>query len=77
MRLPQKSMIGAFSIKRKTFFTVNQDKNNSITFWLFILNLIKELDSLNLACRTTKIILLDNAFINRAKNNKKTLKPSD
>ncbi len=45
LRLPQISIKGAISSKEKTFFAINQGKNNSLTFSLFILNLIQELDS--------------------------------
>ena len=47
LRLPQISMTGAISSKGKTFFAINQGKNNSLTFSLFMLNLIQELDSLD------------------------------
>ena len=40
LRLPQISMIGAISSKGKTFFAINQGKNTSLTYSLFMLNLI-------------------------------------
>ena len=40
VRLPQISMIGAISSKGKTFYAINQGKNNSLTFSLFMVNLI-------------------------------------
>jgi hypothetical protein len=38
-------MIGAISSKGRTFFSINQGKNNSSTFSLFIIDLIGHLDS--------------------------------
>jgi transposase len=70
LRLPQISMIGAISSKGKTFFAINQGKNNSLTFSLFMLNLIQELDSLDPDWRKTTTIMLDNASIHRAKATK-------
>ena len=70
LRLPQISMIGAISSKGKTFFAINQGKNNSLTFSLFLLNLIQELNGLDPELRKTTIIMLDNASIHRAKATK-------
>jgi hypothetical protein len=70
LRLPQISMIGAISSKGKTFFAINQGKNTSLTFSLFMLNLIQELDGLDPEWRKTTTILLDNASIHRAKSTK-------
>ena len=63
-------MIGAISSKGKTFFAINQGKNNSLTFLLFMLNLILELDSLDPDWRKTTTIMLDKASIHRAKATK-------
>ena len=57
----------AISSKGKTSFAINQGKNNSLTFSLFMLNLIQELDSLDANWRKTTTIMLDNASIHRAK----------
>jgi hypothetical protein len=65
LRLPQISMIGAISSKGKTFFAINQSKNNSLNFSLFLLNLIQELDSLDPDWRKTTTIMLDNASIRK------------
>ncbi len=70
LRLPQISIIGAISSMAKTFFAMNQGKNNSLTFSFFILNLIQELDSLDRDWRKTTTIMLDNASIHRAKATK-------
>ena len=40
LRLPQILMIAAISSKGKTVFAINQGKNTSLTFSLFMLNLI-------------------------------------
>ena len=60
-------MIGAISSKGRTFFSINQGKNNSKTFSLFMLGLIEMLDSINSDWRKSTTILLDNASIHRAK----------
>jgi transposase len=70
LRLPHISMIGAISSKGKTFFTVSQGNNTSLTFSLFLLNLIQELDSLDPDWRKTTTILLDNTSIHCAKTTK-------
>ena len=70
LRLPQISMIGAIFSKDKTFFAINQGKNTSLTFSLFMLNLIQELDNLDPDWRKTTTIMLDNASIHRAKATK-------
>ena len=61
-------MIGAISSKGNTFFAINQGKNTSLTFSLFMLNIIQELDGLDPEWRKTTTILLDNASIHRAKS---------
>ena len=63
-------MIGAVSSKGKTFFAINQGRSNSLTFSLFLLNLIQELDGLDPEWRKTTTIMLDNASIHRAKATK-------
>ncbi len=60
----------AISSKAKTFFAINQGKNNSLTFSLLMLNLIQKLDSLDSNWRKTTTIMPDNAFIHRAKATK-------
>ena len=57
-------MIGAISSKGKTFFAINQGKKNSLTFSLFMLNLIQELDSLDSDWPKTTTIMLDNLSFN-------------
>ena len=70
LRLPQISMIGAISSKGKTFFANNQGKNTSLTFSLFMLNLIQEMDVLYTEWRKTTTILLGNASTHCAKRTK-------
>ena len=50
-------MIGAISSKGRTFFSINQGKNNSKTFSLFMLGLIEMLDSINSDWRKSTTIL--------------------
>ncbi len=70
-------MIWGIYSNGKTFFAINQGKNNSLTFSLFMLNLIQELDGLNPEWRKTTTILLDNASIHRVKSTKATSRPSN
>jgi hypothetical protein len=66
LRLPQISITGAVSSKGHTYFAVNQGKNTSLTFRLFIVKLCQVLDVQNENWRATSTLLLDNAPIHRA-----------
>ncbi len=66
-------MIGAISIMGKTFIAINHCKNNSLTFSLFKLNLIQDLDNIDPELPKTSTILLGKAYINRAKSPKVNL----
>ena len=70
-------MIGAISSKGKTFFAINKGKNNSLSFSLFMLNLIQERDSLDPDWRKTTTIILDNALIIVRKPPRHTSRRSD
>jgi transposase len=60
-------MIAAITSRGHTFFSINQGKNTSLTFLLFIVKLCKELDNQDFNWRASSILLLDNASIHRAK----------
>jgi hypothetical protein len=70
LRLIHISMIGAISSQERTFFAINHGKNTSLTFSLFMLNLVQELDGLDKEWRKITTILVDNASIHRAKSTK-------
>jgi transposase len=61
-------MIAAITSKGRTFFSINQGKTTSLTFCLFIANLIKILDTQDKNWRAKSTLLLDNASIHRSKD---------
>lgn len=54
-------------------FTVNQGKNNHLTFLYFILKLCRYLDERTPQWRATSVFLVDNASIHRSKATIKAL----
>ena len=60
-------MVGAITSKGRTFFSVNQGKNTSLTFQFFIVRLCKALDNQDESWRTKSTLLIDNASIHRSK----------
>jgi transposase len=60
-RLKGMSVIGAATSTGEFYFTVNQGKNNSETFNLFLLKLVKLLDQQNTFWRSDSILMIDNA----------------
>ena len=60
-------MIAAITSQGSTFFSINQGKNTTLTFLLFITELSQLLDARDRNWRASSTILLDNASIHRSK----------
>jgi transposase len=63
-------MIAAITSEGSTFFSINQGKTTSLTFFLFIVKLCEHLDSRDKNWRKNATLLLDNASIHRAKESR-------
>jgi hypothetical protein len=60
-------MIAAVSSMGEFFFTVNQGKNTSATFLLFLFKLCQHLDSKNRYWRDDTVFMFDNAPYHKSK----------
>jgi hypothetical protein len=65
-RLSQISVIAAISSKGRFYFTINTGSNNSLSFYWFLLKLVKQLDIKDRRWRDHTVILLDNAPYHRS-----------